>query len=80
MTESPMIVNMMKARAVPAESIESFLQMYCKPERYNAKRCRGYTEGLIEHNRANIVQFGYTFLSEHDSITGQVVSYFPCDN
>ncbi|WP_372011338.1 hypothetical protein NBRC13296_12260 [Paenibacillus chitinolyticus] len=64
---------------VKADSVEDFLKRYTKHSRhygrgadYAAHRIKSFTEELKK--------CGYTFISKHDSVTGEVVSYYGLAN
>ena len=61
--------------AVPAKSIEDFLNRYYKPERFRG-RGEEYAACLIASHQRDFDREGYDIISHHDSVTGQVVAYF----
>lgn len=54
--------------------VERFLTKYYKPERLNA--CEGRLQRLTQDRLQNIKDYGYAFISRHDSMTGRVVRLF----
>lgn len=61
--------------AVKASSVSNFLDTYYKKSRYT-KRGEEYATSLLEYYEDNFKQDGFTFISKHDSSTGEVVSWF----
>lgn len=60
---------------VEADSVEDFLKRYTKPSR-NEQRCDDYQEARIKSHTEDLVKYGYTFITHHDSVTGECVSYY----
>jgi flagellum-specific peptidoglycan hydrolase FlgJ len=60
---------------VKAESIEDFLKRYTKPSR-NEQRPEYYQTVRIKSHTEDLKKYGYTFITHHDSITGECVSYY----
>jgi len=60
---------------VKAESIEDFLNRYTKPSR-NEQRSSDYQEARIKSHTEDLEKYGYTFITHHDSVTGECVSYY----
>ena len=65
-----------KKYAVLAASLEDFRQRYTKPDRY-ALRVPEYVSAVLQASREDLEKYGYTSISRHDSITGEIVSYYP---
>jgi transposase len=64
-----------KKYKVEANSIEDFLKRYTKPSR-NEQRPIDYQEARIKSHTEDLQKYGYTFITHHDSITGECVSYY----
>ena len=60
-----------KKYQVEAESVADFIARYYRPERI--------TDTLVESNEAHVKEYGFTFISNYDSINGSVASYYPKD-
>ena len=65
----PNLYETFKKYQVEADSVTDFISKYYRPERI--------TDTLIESNEAHVKEFGFTFISNHDSITHSIVSYYP---
>lgn len=65
-----------KQHAVPAASVEDFCRRYTKPDRF-ARRGPEYIAAVLQSANSDVEQFGYTIISRHDSITGEVVAFYP---
>lgn len=65
-----------KVYRVPADSLTDFLERYTKP---SAHRERGeeYVAARIASHQEDLNKYGYTFITHHDSKTGDTVSYYP---
>lgn len=64
-----------KACQVSAASVDDFRQRYTRPERY-AQRGPEYVSAVLESARADMARDGFTIISRHDSITGEVVAFY----
>lgn len=64
-----------KKYRVSASSVEDFRRRYTKPDRY-AQRGPEYVSSVLQSAHADLERFGYTIISLHDSITGEVLSYY----
>lgn len=60
---------------VEADSVEDFLNKYTKPSR-NEQRCADYQEARVKSHTGDLNKYGYTFITHHDSVTGECVSYY----
>lgn len=60
---------------VEASSIEDFLEKYYKRERYQARGAE-YAAVVLAWHKKRFEEYGYDIISRHESVTGQVVSYF----
>jgi len=58
------------------KSVEEFALKYYRPERYTG-RGEEYAAVCLNGLKKAIQLSGYCFLSHHESITGEVVSYYP---
>lgn len=59
---------------VEAASVKDFLERYYKPSRYTG-RGEEYAKILLDSYEREFAEDGYTFISEHDSVTGKIVAY-----
>lgn len=64
-----------KRYQVSAASAEEFRQRYTKPDRY-ARRGPEYVVVVLQSAHEALEKYGYTIISRHDSITGEVVAYY----
>ena len=64
-----------KKYQVPASSVEDFRRRYTKPDRF-AQRGPEYQAAVLQAARDDLAQFGYTIISRHDSVTGEVLAYY----
>jgi len=62
--------------AVPAPSVRDFLERFYKPERFHG-RGAAYAEGLIRSYEDEVREQGYTFISRHDCVSGELVAWYP---
>jgi len=60
---------------VEAKSVEDFLARFYKPTRYTG-RGEEYAAGLLASYEAEFERNGSTFISCHDSVTGNYVSFY----
>ena len=67
--------NFKKYEVFDVGSIKGFCAKYYKHDRYMG-RGKEYVNAVIESHKEYIEEFGYTIISHHDSITGQVVSFY----
>jgi len=68
-------VNNFEENKVKAESVADFLARYYKPARYTG-RGENYAAGLLASYEKEFAEKGVTFISCHDSVTGDYVSFF----
>jgi hypothetical protein len=64
-----------KKYEVKADSLEDFLKRYTKYARHEG-RGEEYVECRIKSHQEDMDKYGFTFISHHDSVTGQVVAYY----
>lgn len=64
-----------KKYEVKAENITDFLKKYSKPSRHE-QRGLEYVAVRIQSHTEDLNKYGYTFITHHDSITGECVSYY----
>ncbi|NBI07631.1 hypothetical protein [Senegalia massiliensis] len=64
-----------KKYEVKAESLIDFMNTYYKRDRFYG-RGKEYAKSLINSYKQELNQNGYVFISQHDNITGEVVSYY----
>ena len=67
--------TLFKYNQVKATSVADFLARYYKPARYTG-RGKEYAAGLLASYEAEFERDGYTFISRHDSVTGNYVAFF----
>lgn len=70
------LYDVFKKYRVSASSIEDFRQRYTKPDRY-AQRGPEYVAAVLQSARDDLDKYGFSIISSHDSITGEVVAYYP---
>lgn len=63
------------AHQVSAASVEDFRQRYTKPECYG-QRGKEYVDAVLQSAHEDLEKYGYTIISRHDSVTGDVVAYY----
>lgn len=64
-----------KKYRVEAKSIEDFLQKYTKHKQHYS-RGKEYAQIRIEAHQDYINKYGFTFITHHDSVTGEIVAYY----
>lgn len=69
------IYEKMKKYKVQAVSVEDFRKRYTRPSAYQ-QRGAEYVAAVLESARRDLEKYGYTIISRHDSITGDVVAYY----
>jgi hypothetical protein len=67
--------ELFKKYEVQADSIEDFLSKYTKFSRHRG-RGQEYVEARIKSHTEDFNEYGFTFLTQHDSVTGEHVSYY----
>lgn len=60
---------------VEASSLKEFLQRYTKHKQHEG-RGQEYVKARIESHNKDLEKYGYTFITHHDSVTGEIVSYY----
>jgi len=66
--------DMFEKYAVEAGSLEDFMMRYYKRDRYTG-RGEEYAQTLLASYQEDMDKFGIAWISHHDSVTGEVVSY-----
>lgn len=61
--------------ATAQQRVEDFRRRYTKPDRF-AQRGPEYQAAVLQAARDDLAQFGYTIISRHDSVTGEVLAYY----
>jgi len=65
---------------VKAESLDDFLDRYYKPDRYKGRDGEiwgeNYSKLIRQSNQEYLDNYGVTWISRHESITGKTVSYY----
>lgn len=64
-----------KKYQVEAVSLENFLEQYTKRDRHSA-RGKEYAQTRIESHQKDLEKYGFTFITHHDSVTGEIVAYY----
>lgn len=64
-----------KKYKVKADSIEDFLKRHSKPKAHELRE-KEYIEARIKSHTEDLQKYGYTFITHHDSITGEIVSWY----
>ena len=67
--------NSFRKYEVKANSLDDFLKTYTKQSVIN--RGQEHHEARLESHQKDIEKYGYTFITHHDSRTGEIVSYYP---
>lgn len=65
-----------KKYEVKSNSLEEFCNTYYKKNRYS-DRGVDYVLSCLESHVEHLDKYGYTFITSHDSVTGEIVSYYP---
>ena len=65
-----------KRFAVPASNVQDFLQRYSKPKAH-ALRGSEHVALRIKSYQRELQQYGFCFITHHDSVTGEIVAYYP---
>jgi len=60
---------------VEAKSVEDFLKKYYRHDRYHG-RGDDYASVVLASHKRDFTEQGYTIISRHESVTGEVVAYF----
>lgn len=68
----------MKKYSVPADGPEDFLKRYTRPGR-GIERGEDYQAARVEAAHELLNKFGYCTLSRHDSISGDIVTWYPTE-
>ena len=66
--------NSFKKYEVKANSLDDFLRTYTKQS--ILVRGQEHHEARLESHQEDIEKYGYTFITHHDSRTGEIVSYY----
>jgi hypothetical protein len=69
------LYELFKKYQVEANSIEDFINKYGKHNRY-AGRGEEYMKVCIESHKEHLREYGFDFITHHDSKTGEIVSYY----
>jgi hypothetical protein len=64
-----------KKYEVQANSVADFLQRFYKADRYHG-RGKEYAAVLLTSHEADFAAEGFDIISHHDSVTGNVVSFY----
>lgn len=64
-----------KKYQVEAENVVDFLERYTKRDRHSV-RGKEYVQARIESHQKDIEKYGFTFITSHDSVTGDIVAYY----
>lgn len=66
----------MKEYSAPADGPEDFLNRYTRPWR-GRERGDDYQAARVEATYEHLEKLGYCMLSRHDSVTGEIVTWYP---
>ena len=72
---SERLYDKFKQYEVKAKSLEDFLETYTKPKAHR-ERGNEYVEARIKSHAEDLEEYGYTFITHHDSKSGEIVSYY----
>lgn len=64
-----------KKYEVKADSLENFLKKYTKYSRHEG-RGKEYVNCRIKSHQEDLSKYGFTFITHHDSVTGETVSWY----
>jgi hypothetical protein len=64
-----------KKYAVPADSVQDFLNRYHKKSSYTG-RGEEYAKCVLKSYQEEFKKYGFCFTSHHDSVTGEVVAFY----
>lgn len=64
------------SNGVDAESVEDFARRYRRFDRYEG-RGTAYAEAVLQKHRDELAQYGITWISHYDSVTGKTVAWMP---
>lgn len=67
--------DVFKKYEVQADSLGDFLKRYTKRDRHEARGAE-YVKFRIESHIKELNNNGYTFITRHDSVTSEIVSYY----
>lgn len=67
--------ELFKEYEVQAESVEDFLMRYSKPKAHTL-RGEEHVQLRIDSYTEELEKFGFCFITHHDSVTGEIVSYY----
>lgn len=59
------------------KTLEEWADKYRKPDRYKMRDSYlpGYSKAVLQSHKEDLVKYGITWISDHDSITGQIVAF-----
>lgn len=68
-----------KYRVTDVATVEEFVRRYYKADRitHMLRDYPDYFDILVQSRNKDIAEDGVTIISHHDSVTGQVVSFYP---
>ena len=69
------IYQKMKKYRVQAASVEDFMQRYAKHQQRGSE----YVSVVLDRMHQDMKKYGYTIISMHESVTGDVVAYYGND-
>lgn len=64
-----------KKYEVNADNLEEFLKRYTKHDRHEG-RGEEYVKCRIKSHQEDLNKYGFTFITHHDSVTGETVSWY----
>lgn len=64
------------------ETLEEFANRYRKPDRFKMRDSYmpGYSKAIMEGHEEDLRNYGITWISQHESVTGKVVAFAPSKN
>lgn len=67
-----------KFQVTDVKTLEEFLAKHTKYDRHFG-RGEEYVKARTKSYREDIEKDGFTFMSKHESVTGQIVSFYPIE-
>ena len=65
-----------KDAVTDVNTVEEFLRRYYKPDRYTGRGAE-YAACVLKSHTEHLQRHGYDLISRHESVTGQVVTFYP---
>jgi len=67
---------LLSSKVSDVSTVEDFVKRYYKHERLYG-RGKEYGDVVIQSHKTDLEIYGYDWISPHESITGELVSFFP---